>query len=88
MMEALITKYWPIVLSIFAAVVWAVRVEAGTIGNRRENRRLQKQRDEDVHRQEQQRNEDLQAASDSRREVAKTLRTIEQDIKTILGSIK
>ena len=87
-MEALITKYWPIVLSIFAAVVWAVRVEAGTIGNRRENRRLQKQRDEDVHRQEQQRGEDLQAASDSRKEVAKTLRTIEQDIKTILGSIK
>ena len=63
-MEALITKYWPIVLSIFAAVVWAVRVEAGTIGNRRENRRLQKQRDEDVHRQERQRDEDLEAASD------------------------
>lgn len=70
----LLKEYWTILAGFFAAVVWAVRVEAGMKANQTEIKALWRQR-----------NEDLEAAKSAREETNKLLSEIRQDIKVLMA---
>lgn len=69
----LIRDFWAILVGIFAGVVWAIRVENGMLANRRDIKRI-----------EEQRKEDLVTANRHRDKVDDKLTNIETDIKQIL----
>lgn len=76
MSEAVI-KYWPIAVAFVGFVAWLVRLEARSIGNTQEIKRLQAQR-----------REDLEAHRAARAETNAMLAEIRDDIKAILGKPK
>ena len=73
-MSDAILKYWPIAVAFVGFVAWLVRLEARSIDNTQEIRRLQAQR-----------REDLESHRAARAETNLMLAEIRDDIKAILG---
>jgi len=71
-----IVKYWPIAASFVAVVVWLIRLEAGSVENGKEIRRLWNQR-----------KEDMDAAHRSRSETNAVLSEIRDDIKSLIAKV-
>lgn len=69
----LIRDFWAILVGIFAGIVWLVRLEAAMLANRKDIKRI-----------EDQRKEDLLSANKHRDKVDDKLTGIETDIKQIL----
>ena len=72
-MTDMIRTFWPIAITVIAAIVWLIRLEARGISNGAEIRRLWSQR-----------KEDMEAAKDSRDRMDRRLDEIASDIKTLL----
>ncbi len=71
-----IFAYWPIGVSFVAVVVWLVRLEAGSVENTKEIKRLWNQR-----------REDMEAAQRSRGETNSMLAEIRDDIKALIARV-
>lgn len=76
-MSETVLKYWPIAVAFVGFVAWLVRLEARSIDNTQEIKRLQAQR-----------REDLEAHRAARAETNAMLAEIRDDIKAILGKPK
>lgn len=76
-MSEAVLKYWPIAVAFVGFVAWLVRLEARSIDNTQEIKRLQAQR-----------REDLEAHRAARAETNAMLAEIRDDIKAILGKPK
>ena len=74
-MEVLKT-FWPIVLGFISFLIWLVRLEARSIENEREIKRLWNQR-----------KEDLDAARLAREDTNKMLGEIRDDIKALIAKV-
>jgi len=68
-----IKEFWAIIAAAMAGVAWLIRLEARSISNAAEVKRLWSQR-----------KEDMEAAKDSRDRMDRRLDEIGSDIKTIL----
>jgi hypothetical protein len=66
-------KYWPMVVAFVGFLVWLIRLEARSIENTKEIKRLWAQR-----------KEDLDAAKQSREDTNKMLAEIRDDIKSLI----
>lgn len=66
-------KYWPMVVAFVGFLVWLIRLEARSIENTKEIKRLWNQR-----------KEDLDAAKQSREDTNKMLAEIRDDIKSLI----
>jgi hypothetical protein len=75
MMQNLL-PYWPIAASFVAVVVWLIRLEAGSVENGKEIKRLWNQR-----------REDMDAAQRSRSETNTMLAEIRDDIKALISKV-
>jgi hypothetical protein len=71
-----IFAYWPIGVSFVAVVVWLIRLEAGSVENGREIKRLWNQR-----------KEDMEATQRSRNETNSMLAEIRDDIKALIAKV-
>jgi len=83
MLMDLLREFWALMVAAFSVVVWAVRLEAKSLGNARDIRSLKDQR-----------GEDLVAARLAREDTSKRLdeiladvRQTNKDIKDILGRL-
>ena len=72
-MTDMIRTWWPVAVSVIAAIAWLIRLEARGISNGAEIKRLWSQR-----------KEDMDAAKDSRDRMDRRLDEIGSDIKTLL----
>ena len=72
-MTDMIRTWWPVAVSVIAAIAWLIRLEARGISNGTEITRLWSQR-----------KEDMGAARDSRDRMDRRLDEIGSDIKTLL----
>jgi len=72
-MTDMIRTFWPVAGATLAVIIWLIRLEARSISNATEVRRLWSQR-----------KEDMMAAKDSRDRMDRRLDEIGGDIKTIL----
>ena len=72
-MTEMIRTWWPVAVTVIAAIVWLIRLEARGISNGAEIRRLRSQR-----------REDMEAAKESRDRMDRRLDEIGSDIKEIL----
>ena len=72
-MTDMIRTWWPVAVTVIAAIAWLIRLEARSISNGAEIRRLWSQR-----------REDMEAAKDSRDRMDRRLDEIGSDIKEIL----
>ena len=72
-MTEMIRTWWPVIISVIAAIAWLIRLEARGISNGTEIKRLWSQR-----------KEDMEAAKDSRDRMDRRLDEIASDIKTLL----
>ena len=70
-------QFWPVALGFIGFLVWLIRLEARSIENTKEIKRLWNQR-----------KEDLEAGRQSRAETNLMLAEIRDDIKAILGTPK
>ena len=68
--------YWPIAASFVAVVVWLIRLEAGSVENGKEIKRLWNQR-----------KEDMEATQRSRNETNSMLAEIRDDIKALIAKV-
>jgi len=75
-MTDMIRTWWPVALTVIAAIAWLIRLEARGILNGTEIKRLWSQR-----------KEDMEAAKDSRDRMDRRLDEIGSDIKTLLRGI-
>jgi hypothetical protein len=75
-MGELIVKYWGILLALVGLMVWLVRLEARSIQNEREIRRLWHQR-----------KEDLEASKQAREDTNQMLKEIRDDIKALIANV-
>lgn len=75
MMDPLL-KYWPILIGFIGFLIWLVRLEARSIENTKEIRRLWNQR-----------REDLEASRQSREDTNKMLAEIRDDIKSLISKV-
>ena len=66
-------KFWPIAVGFVGFLVWLIRLEARSIENTKEIRRLWNQR-----------REDLEASRQSREDTNKMLAEIRDDIKSLI----
>lgn len=66
-------KYWPMVVAFVGFLVWLIRLEARSIENTKEIKRLWAQR-----------KEDLDAAKQSREDTNRMLAEIRDDIKSLI----
>lgn len=66
-------KYWPMVVAFVGFLVWLIRLEARSIENTKEIKRLWNQR-----------KEDLDAAKQSREDTNRMLAEIRDDIKSLI----
>jgi len=73
--ETLLT-FWPIVLGFISLIVWLVRLEARSVDNTKEIKRLWNQR-----------KEDLEASKQSRENTDKMLKEIRDDIKSLIAKV-
>jgi len=69
----MIRTWWPVFVTVIAAIAWLIRLEARGISNSTEIKRLWSQR-----------KEDMVAAKDSRDRMDRRLDEIGSDIKTLL----
>jgi len=72
-MSDLIVKYWGIAGAAVGLIVWLIRLEARSIQNEKEIRRLWNQR-----------KEDLEASQQARDETNQMLKEIRDDIKSLM----
>ena len=72
-MTDMIITWWPVAITVIAAIAWLIRLEARSISNGAEIRRLWSQR-----------KEDMEAAKYSRDRMDRRLDEIGSDIKEIL----
>ena len=71
-----IFAYWPIAVSFVAVTVWLIRLEAGSVENGKEIKRLWNQR-----------KEDMEATQRSRNETNSMLAEIRDDIKALIAKV-
>jgi hypothetical protein len=76
MME-LLREFWGIVAAALAGLVWLIRLEARSLANEREIRRMAEQR-----------REDLQSAKEARETTNEMLREIRSDIKNLAMDVR
>ena len=74
-METLIAL-WPLVLAFVATIVWLIRLEARSVENGKEIKRLWHQR-----------KEDLEISRQSREETNRMLGEIRDDIKSLIAKV-
>jgi len=72
-MTDMIRTWWPVAVTVIAAIAWLIRLEARGISNGTEIKRLRSQR-----------REDMEAAKESRDRMDRRLDEIGSDIKEIL----
>jgi hypothetical protein len=72
----LIRTLWPLGLAFVATIVWLIRLEARSVENSKEIKRLWYQR-----------KEDLEASRQSREETNKMLAEIRDDIKALIARV-
>jgi hypothetical protein len=72
-MTEMIRTWWPVAVTVIAAIAWLIRLEARGITNGTEIKRLRSQR-----------REDMEAAKESRDRMDRRLDEIGSDIKEIL----
>lgn len=87
-MPELLKDWWAIIMAVIGAVVWLIRLEARSLGNEKEIRRLWIQRKEDLASAEKSRKEDHDSAEQSRRENHDMLKEIRQDVKKLISGGK
>jgi ABC-type transporter lipoprotein component MlaA len=71
-----ILKYWPIAVGFVAFLVWLIRLEARSVDNTKEIRRLWYQR-----------KEDQEAAKQARDDTNQMLKEIRDDIKSLIMQV-
>ena len=72
-MTEMIRTWWPVAVTVIAAIAWLIRLEARSISNGTEIKRLRSQR-----------REDMEAVKESRDRMDRRLDEIGSDIKEIL----
>jgi hypothetical protein len=72
----LVRTFWPVVLAFVAFLVWLIRLEARSVENNKEIKRLWNQR-----------KEDLEMSRQSREETNKMLAEIRDDIKALIARV-
>ena len=72
----LIKTFWPIALGFVGAIVWLIRLEARSIENEKEIKRLWLQR-----------KEDLEVSRQAREDTNKMLGEIRDDIKALIARV-
>lgn len=71
-----ILKLWPVALGFVGFLVWLIRLEARSVENTKEIRRLWNQR-----------REDLEASKQSREDTNRMLAEIRDDIKALIAKV-
>ena len=74
-MDAILT-FWPIILGFVAFLVWLIRLEARSVENSKEIKRLWNQRQED-----------MELSRQSREDTNKMLAEIRDDIKALISKV-
>ena len=72
----LIKTFWPIILGFIGAIVWLIRLEARSIENEKEIKRLWLQR-----------KEDLEMSRQAREDTNRMLSEIRDDIKSLIAKV-
>jgi len=72
----LIKTFWPIILGFIGAIVWLIRLEARSIENEKEIKRLWLQR-----------KEDLEMSRQAREDTNRMLSEIRDDIKSLIARV-
>lgn len=72
----IILTFWPIIVGFVAFLVWLIRLEARSVENNKEIKRLWNQR-----------KEDLDAAKAAREDTNKMLGEIRDDIKSLIARV-
>ena len=72
----LILSFWPVLAAFMAFLVWLIRLEARSVENSKEIKRLWNQR-----------KEDLEMSRQSREETNKMLGEIRDDIKALIARV-
>ena len=76
MIVELLVKFWPIAVALVGFLAWLIRLEASSIENGKEIKRLWNQR-----------REDLEASNRSREDLNKMLAEIRDDIKSLIAKV-
>lgn len=72
----LVRTFWPIIVAFVAFLVWLIRLEARSVENSKEIKRLWNQR-----------KEDLELSRQSREDTNKMLAEIRDDIKALIAKV-
>jgi hypothetical protein len=72
----LIRTFWPLAVAFVATIVWLIRLEARSVENSKEIKRLWYQR-----------KEDLETSKQAREETNKMLSEIRDDIKSLISRV-
>ena len=72
----LVLTFWPIILGFIAFLVWLIRLEARSVENSKEIKRLWNQR-----------REDMELSRQSREDTNKMLGEIRDDIKSLIAKV-
>jgi hypothetical protein len=72
----LIRTFWPLAVAFVATIVWLIRLEARSVENSKEIKRLWYQR-----------KEDLESSKQAREETNKMLSEIRDDIKSLISRV-
>jgi hypothetical protein len=72
----LVLTFWPIILGFVAFLVWLIRLEARSVENSKEIKRLWNQR-----------REDMELSRQSREDTNKMLAEIRDDIKALISKV-
>lgn len=72
----LVLSFWPIILGFVSFLVWLIRLEARSVENTKEIKRLWNQR-----------KEDLELSRQSREDTNKMLAEIRDDIKALIARV-
>lgn len=72
----IIRTFWPLALAFVATIVWLIRLEARSVENSKEIKRLWYQR-----------KEDLEASKQARDDTNKMLAEIRDDIKSLIARV-
>lgn len=75
-MADIILSFWPIILGFVAFLVWLIRLEARSVENSKEIKRLWNQR-----------REDMELSRQSREDTNKMLAEIRDDIKALIAKV-
>lgn len=71
-----VLDFWPVILGFVAFLVWLIRLEARSVENTKEIKRLWHQR-----------REDLEASNRAREDTNAMLREIRDDIKAVIARV-